>query len=367
MNLIDQLKVDHLPPGDRFVSLYNAAQPYDRDSPVNYLIVRDESDEYKALLELTTLDRERDFGPELPCWISRPIHNAADLGFERAVVFDHEDGTTAPKWAWAPFQAMGAFNGVAHPFTATLAVPTRAGEDFLVMLRMCFFAAAALSARLNCPEIRIVVPDRHLTDAASVFGLAKTGYEAPPSGPEEDGPAFVRNTCNVAPIDFGLTERQYEAIYQYSQSSYFYINRVLRADQVAGSDYAYFQPSIEAISTGLNQLRNYLSEQRVNRSVADFPGIWDLYQEGMIARELAYTSTTKRTRPPSSNDLRIRSTLGKDISAISFFPDEEEVLFDHDLRHLVFSIIERQSPGLYRDIDSDESLSNSFSRKSSHL
>ncbi|MCY1450277.1 hypothetical protein D9M71_670700 [compost metagenome] len=117
------------------------------------------------------------------------------------------------------------------------------------------------------------------------------------------------------------------------------INRALRQRDARHPDFIVMQPIIEAIASGLAQLAPHDFHEPTRRKVVPFEGIEDLYGDGIVTRELAFTSTT--TRNPAYDDgwiFAMRSILGRYIAELSIIPEEAEVLFDSGMDQLVTSV-----------------------------
>lgn len=91
---------------------------------------------------------------------------------------------------------------------------------------------------------------------------------------------------------------------------------------------------VDAISRALTKLPPFIGD--VRRGATLTPDLWDFYAPGRTVQELAFTSTTRLAEGFTGNtQFRIASVTGKDISAYSVFPEEQEVLFDRGTEFLV--------------------------------
>ena len=326
MNFIDSVTIDSYYWANNELELSNAEFPADPDTPVDYMIVSSKPRLYdpaqggwpQALAErgvsMAALERDcaQDFRPQIPCWISKPVESATLLGFERLVVFEPEwsesPASEAARQMSALLLAVLSFAGRATPYRIAMPLLATefAGVDERLMMRTQFYAAASLGARAPAIKINIVVPDRQLQQAAAAFGELKTSYLNPPIAPpawqaliaqlEKQYPDQHR--APPLPEGWSLTPRQYECIRQYTWLAYTFANAALRTDDIADERYATMHAFIEATSSGLSQLENYNSDRRLLRYAMAFPGSDDMYEDGKVAVELAYTSSSKREPPP---------------------------------------------------------------------
>ena len=397
MKIINSLLVDHLQPGDRTVDLRSGTlSELSTDTPVDYLIISCKPNDYNpdqggAIKELADLNiyvselaenPAMDFRPLLPCWISNPTSNN---GIGRVVVFEPtysfiEQSTQT----WKAFQAVKLFSGNATPSTVAVALFTsdEKSANVSIRLRMAFYAAASLAARTESKTVTIVVPTAAESLANEAFEILKASYAETPNVPETvankikrlraSHPGLHENKLpkGVPPESLGLTERQYQALFDYTSTSFTWINRPLRAGDITAPDFAFFQSSMEAISTGLAQMKNYLSNDLdLIRRLAKFEGIEELFKIGATTIEAAYTSTSNNPDYPYHGDYQIKTLghTGKYIASLSSFPNEGEVLFDHGMGHLVFSIEPIDEPESMIEIRSNQVLPNTSNITSSQI
>lgn len=397
MVYIDRLDVDHIGSGNRKIDLISGdIFEVIANEGMDYLLISSRSRNYDPAqgglvaalaargISVEELERQPaiDFRPSLPCWISQPLADSQRLGFNRLAVFEPKaPGINAPVQAWQAFQALRLFSGSASTATAVLPVLSSAdGEaNFRVMLRMLVFSAASLCARAPWNTIKMVVGDDRREEAATEFALLKWRYANPPFSYKrvENILAPIRREfappasqpCAV-PHTSALTERQRMALNVYTDYSHNFVNGPLRSGDVSSSDYAEAHALIEAIGTALSQLRNYTNQTPVNRYLDAFEGIEDLYQDGKVARELAFTSTSSNPDFSWRTDykLQINSGIGKEVADFSNYPEEGEVLFDSDMLHLLTNVedtTENNRP--IRLCQSDETLANTANIHFAHL
>lgn len=330
------------------------------------------------------------FAPTLsmPCWVSRPILGTP--GFKRLLVFEPDNpAVNAPTAVWTAFQTLHVFAGadVGSDSSARVALPvlsSEAGEaDFSVMLRMIFFAAVSLAAKGKWASIEIIVPEGVSDSAQREFAAYKTGYLAPPEYPESVK-EWVSELCAQYPSPdvyrmsgkaegSKLTERQFKAVYAYTMSSYIYLNRALRKNDVTDLEYIHMQPLMEALGTALAKLDNHLQSPVLGRIIRHFDGIENIYKDQSLVLVAAYSSTSKLLVTPvgiprGGHVLRLAGDIEKYIREISFYPGEEEVLFDSGMSHLIVDV-ERveQADNSYFFVTTRQVLPNSHGIQFSHL
>jgi hypothetical protein len=117
------------------------------------------------------------------------------------------------------------------------------------------------------------------------------------------------------------------ALADYTGSGYDDLNSALRSDVLDVSQHA----RVAAINNALEKLPAY--QGPVIRGTNLPPEVLDQYRAGEIIKEDAFLSTSTNTavaRSPSfagNVEFRILSSSGRDISSVSMFPGEQEVLF----------------------------------------
>ncbi|HEY4041370.1 MAG TPA: ADP-ribosyltransferase [Rhodopila sp.] len=150
-----------------------------------------------------------------------------------------------------------------------------------------------------------------------------------PHGPHDGGGDHDRpsnggdHSTDVQP--FSWDDRL--ALADYTGSGYEDLNSALRSDVLDASQHA----RVAAINNALEKLPPY--QGPVIRGTNLPPEVLDQYRPGEIIKEDAFLSTSTNTavaRSPSfagNVEFRILSSSGRDISSVSMFPDEQEVLF----------------------------------------
>jgi hypothetical protein len=397
MDVLDSLDIDHIE--DDLRQLVLSRGQLSELVGVDYLIISSRARDYDPqqgglVGELEELgvsvvqleqDCELDLRPLLPCWISKVVEGPQEPGFQRLVVFEPVNAAqNAPYEVWKVFQALRLFAGDKAGADADIQIvlpvlssaPDEA--DFSVMLRMIFFAAASFASKGRWGRITIMTADDSNALALAEFQKHKASYLSPPSRPERMKglvASISRQFTGVAvdeidPSELGLTPRQFQVINSYTLFSYPYYNRALRANDVNDPEYVYFQASLEALSSGLAKLENIPPDIQLSRFVGSFDGIDDIYQVSSVVREAAYTSTTRRDDLPWKDEYRLelKGHLGKDVQLISGFFDEQEVLFDSAMLHLISRIETVEYDGrLIKAVTTREVLPNTSDIHFSHL
>ncbi|MFS2157473.1 ADP-ribosyltransferase domain-containing protein [Pseudomonas sp. Pseusp122] len=404
MERLNDLVIDHFDSDPRELVLARGSiSELEQADAIDYLLISSRSRDYdpaqggwvaelqEAGVSVELLEREpaMDLRPAFPCWISRDIATGPGRNFKRLVVFEPVDPHVfAARDLWMVFQALRLFagDGAGTEADVRVALPvlsSLAGQaDFSVMLRMIFFAAASLASRARWRQITIIVSDERADQATADFSSLKQHYLSPPDEPEAIQallasiktryPDRLKSVADAH--EYGLTERQALAIYHYTRQSYIFINRALSRGDVTDPEFAYFQPLIEALGSGLAALANYSPGVIVSRNLVAFPGVEDIYKVSNVVREAAFTSTT-RDELPVVQDYKIllKGQIGKDIEAMSNFPEEREVLFDSAMLHLVSKVEEEEwepLPGVpitFKVVTTDEVLANTSNIHFSHL
>ncbi|MFV3287739.1 ADP-ribosyltransferase domain-containing protein [Pseudomonas sp. NY11955] len=401
MNRLGQVTVDHVHADTRYLSL-EESEFSDIDFSVDYLLVVTLPGDYEAASEnqypivqylmnrgvsLVQAHAQRavDMHPHLPCWISAPLINQP---FKRLVVFECGREALDGRLVWAAYETARLGAGSVGNFTVANAMLL--GFDtqdvaFTYVLRQAFFASLSCAARVVLPEAHILVEPSQGSAALALFESLTSDYIAPP-----DIPAHLKKLQKRLRLTheikrypkahaLGLTDRQFGAIKRYTRSSS-HINSTLRRDDVTDPDYLALQAMFEAISTGLANLNNFVSQEggRLFRGVRPFEGFESLYRVGGSTHELAYTSTSKvSTIYGSTMAIRfyMSSHVGKEIAEISDFPEEEEVLFDYGMQHLIMSTYDLVDMGtqwplpghVYKVYESSEDLPNLTAARFLHL
>jgi hypothetical protein len=165
--------------------------------------------------------------------------------------------------------------------------------------------------------------------------------------PVEAGPHGSSEGIADGPVDggdpptfiYGLTWDDLGALADYTGYGYEDLNGALRSDAVDASQHA----RVEALSNALEKLPAY--QGPVIRGTNLPPEVLDQYQPGEVITEDAFLSATTNTavaRSPAfagNVEFRILSNTGRDISPVSMFPGEQEILFPAGTRFYVVSKI----------------------------
>jgi hypothetical protein len=134
-----------------------------------------------------------------------------------------------------------------------------------------------------------------------------------------------------------LTSEEQLALADYTGSGYQDLNSALRSDALDASQHA----RVDALSNALEKLPAY--EGPVIRGTNLPPEVLAQYQPGEVITEDAFLSTTTNeavARSPTfagNVEFRILSSTGRDISSVSMFPGEQEILFPAGTRFYVVS------------------------------
>ncbi|MGO9153601.1 ADP-ribosyltransferase [Mycobacterium sp.] len=167
------------------------------------------------------------------------------------------------------------------------------------------------------PPSRDGTPHGHSDAGSDRDGLSDSGY-----GPTAIDP---------------LTWDDRLALADYTGSGYEDLNRALRSDALDASHHA----RIDALNNALEKLPAY--QGPVIRGTNLPPEVLDQYRPGEIITEDAFLSTTTNTavaRSPTfagNVEFRILSSTGRDISSLSMFPGEQEILFPPGTRFYIVS------------------------------
>lgn len=124
-----------------------------------------------------------------------------------------------------------------------------------------------------------------------------------------------------------LSSDDLSAMADYTGTGYLDLNDALRSTAVDASQHA----RIDAISNALQKLPMYRGT--VTRGTDLPPEVLAQYRPGEVITEKAFLSTTtnpavaRSTAFTGNVEFRIFSNTGRDISSVSLFPDEREILF----------------------------------------
>src|SRR5690606_5383163 len=148
------------------------------------------------------------------------------------------------------------------------------------------YTVAALAARAAWQTVYMLVSAESADEMSALFEKMKLDYLDPPRVIPELSQHFSSFGigARLSEIEMaleagrqeppaGLTLRQFLTIYDYAQLLYLFTNRALRENNFAHPDFLVLQAYIEALSSALANVPNYLSRQRVRRRVTIFPGI----------------------------------------------------------------------------------------------
>jgi hypothetical protein len=136
-----------------------------------------------------------------------------------------------------------------------------------------------------------------------------------------------------------LTSDDLSALDDYTGSGYQDLNSALRSDALDASQHA----RVQAISDALQKLPPYHGP--VIRGTDLPPEVLAEYRPGEVITEDAFLSTTTNpavSRSPSfagNVEFRIMSSTGRNISSVSMFPGEQEILFPAGTKFYVVSKI----------------------------
>lgn len=392
MNYIDTHYVDHPGTDPRLLVLCSgsiASVPHEID--LQFLVISCAPHDYSAAenafiqeleemgISVAALEenlRMQDFRPSLPCWVSERL-NQPSANFRHLLVWEPELQEDQDNTLHAiPDACMGLHRVAGHLGASSamfLAWPPAGSATVEDVFRMQFFAAAALAARTRWSSLYLMVPESLAAEAAAWFNALKTNYDDPPlhtqphlSAKARAGLPLCLKQVHRHHDMFKLTRRQAFAIQSYTAVAYGPLNRALRRGDVRHPDFISMQPLMEAIASGLAQFSPHDFEATVERSVSWFDGIEELYKDGVVTRELAFTSSTILTLPQDEGwILHIRCILGRYIAKMSMFPDEEEVLFDSGMDHVVCNVA---TDGDYRvDVDSHQLIPGCTGVREPHL
>jgi hypothetical protein len=134
-----------------------------------------------------------------------------------------------------------------------------------------------------------------------------------------------------------LTPQDLSALADYTKMGYADLNSALRSDTVDASQHA----RIEALTKALQKLPPH--EGTVVRGTNLPQEVLEQYQPGAVVTENAFVSTSMNPAVAQSSafvgnvEFRILSSTGRDISSVSMYPSEQEVLFPAGTRFYVLS------------------------------
>lgn len=134
-----------------------------------------------------------------------------------------------------------------------------------------------------------------------------------------------------------LTPEDLSALADYTGLGYADLNSALRSDAVDASQHA----RIEALNTALNKLPPYNGP--VVRGTNLPPEVVAQYRPGEVITENTFLSTTTNPAVAQSSafsgnvEFRILSSTGRDVSSVSIYPHEQEILFPAGTKFYVLS------------------------------
>jgi O-acetyl-ADP-ribose deacetylase (regulator of RNase III) len=359
LTLLDSVSVDHLGGDSRQVMLCQgdlaALTPPDA---VDYIAVSAMPGDYspsggsligalaqKGLsVQAQSQTKAADYEPTMPCWVSQDV-SSAGLNFNRFILFEPSQpaASSAPGLVPTIFRALQCMTGTNAASIALPMVSTgSAGADWQTILRQMFFAAVHFASKADWPlsVVKLVVYDAGRVAAAQqAFAAMKAAYLNPPLAPQSYAvPAGLSVTPLVGDtIPAGMTQRQYNYVRAYTGNAiYMGVNAALRLNDLTASAYVYWQPTIEAISSGLAALPNYAGLTMRGTNLP--PNVQSQYQPGATVTELAFTSTSRDSPWGGNTRLNITSLQGKDVEAVSYYPQEHEVLYDYGLLEYVTQV-----------------------------
>jgi hypothetical protein len=131
----------------------------------------------------------------------------------------------------------------------------------------------------------------------------------------------------------GMTTIEKVAVYGYTTSDYGFLNKGLReAGGLGNVQHAGLKSYVQHAANGLAKLPDAApdpgkSYTTVARGVSGFAGIAERYQAGKTVTEHAFTSTSQGRGYDGDWQFTIKSSHGKDVSGLSKYASEKEILF----------------------------------------
>lgn len=339
ITLLNSVNIDHAGSDLRTLSLYQGdITATDAGQAVEFICVSALPGDYQpsggsviaalaakgVSVQSQSQNKAADYRSTLPCWISQDV-GAAGMNFKRVLVFEPADPASNAPWdVGMIFQALARYTGGAGSSVALPMVCTGSGGAALpVILRELFFQGATGAGRASWPlaEVRLVV----YGDAAAAqqqFDDMKTQYQNPP---------FTPSPAGQPPA--GMSMLQYRCIRAYTGNDYRALNIAMRKRSLTADDYIRLRPTIGMISAGLSNLADFVG--LTLRGTALPPQVIAQYIPGALIEHYDFTSTSRVQPWPGSCLLKISGVTGRDIEAISLFPNEHEVLYDCYMRDQV--------------------------------
>ena len=317
-----------------------------------------------------------DFRPSMPCWTSRRF-TLSGANFRHLTVWEPvfaEDATTSLNDVHYAFQALNRMHGFAGGGSAMFMLWPGIGEDEQQdTFRMQFFSAMALAGRSAWETLYLLVPAQLSFMAEAWFQQLTAKYEDPFAAFLDDLSnrllplaASTAQTPRKAENDGLLTDRQFDAIYAYTDYSFALMRRALRRNDPRHAEFLQTQPLIEATSTALACLPNYAGERLIRAfDLPEYPQ--DYYRDGYETRELAYCSTSLLHLPYGDWYLYLYTSLGKDIARYSKYPTEYEILHDCAMNCVVTHMEAHDDQSKEGDVLAHERLPAYIGVRDTHL
>ena len=285
-----------------------------------------------SLQQLST-NKAANYEPIMPCWISQDV-SSAGLNFKRIIVYEPSDPANNAAWDIGMiFRAVQCFQGTNPTSIALPMVCTGSGgADLATVFRQLFFEGSHWAGRNDWPLSAIKLVAYSSGDAS----LANTQFAT--NMGQYANPPLVGLNSGSPPA--GMTQRQYACVRAYTGSAYYTINAALRANSLTDPSYIAYIATIFGISSGLANLPNYAGLTARGTNLPQ--SVIDQYSVGATITHYGFTSSSWDRPWPGSCLLKVTSISGKNVSGISFFPAEDEILYDDRMTDLVTAV---QGPG----------------------
>lgn len=303
-------------------------------------------------------DKEVDYRPQIPCWISKPV---SGQDYDRIIVYEpYNPKENSIEQAGYVFAAIADFlksscknTKVAIPLFST----HYGGVAKKEMLIALFFTAVHWGAmKFPFTEIKIVIEynDNELIDT---FKSLKTQYEnletlniSPDYMSRAKDASSKIESITVRPDDV-LTRRQLFAILIYTSSYYLTIHRILETKDKKNQEYINHLPLFESLDTALMNIKPYTSKKLYRGKTYMTQQSIDIHKPGANIVSLSYTSYAYE---PGHfyNDRNYKFQMekvftGSLVENYSFYPFEKEVLFDRHFIYTVKSVTKTKSSNSY--------------------
>ena len=128
------------------------------------------------------------------------------------------------------------------------------------------------------------------------------------------------------------------AIKGYSSKDYQILNSALRnADE---TELKRLEPYIKVAESGLDQLPNYKGVVYRGVDFNKYPQVLESYKKGEVITEAGFASSSATKKASFKKDtlMIIESETGKDISFLSNYPNQKEILFKPDTKFKVLDV-----------------------------